>query len=155
MHRHALTDDQWRRLQAVIPKQKASPPEAARGDRLFIDAVLFRAKTGMPWRDHCRSAGPWKSVYNRFSNWAKKGHWEAIFEALQLEVDDVGSIIVDGSVHPRHQDAAGGKGGPKQCPRPFSRRFLDQASRRCRSTKGRPIHIALTPGQRHEDDHGA
>lgn len=50
MHRHALTEDQWRQLQAVLPKQKAAPP-ATRGDPLFIEAVLFRAKTGMPWRD--------------------------------------------------------------------------------------------------------
>jgi len=45
MHRHALTDEQWRRLEARLPKQKAGP-EAMRGDRLFIEAVLFRAKHG-------------------------------------------------------------------------------------------------------------
>jgi len=109
MHRHALTDDQWRRLQAVLPKQKAGP-EATLGDRLFIEAVLYRAKTGMPWRDLPERFGPWKSVYNRFSNWAKKGHWATIFKELQLEVDDVGSIV-DGSVVRAHQDASGGKGG--------------------------------------------
>ena len=109
MHRHALTEDQWRRLEAILPKQKAGP-EAIRGDRLFIEAVLFRAKTGMPWRDLPERFGPWKSVYNRFANWAKKGQWELIFKALQLEVDDVGSIV-DGSVVRAHQDASGGKGG--------------------------------------------
>jgi transposase len=109
MHRHALTDEQWRRLQAVIPKQKAGP-EAMRGDRLFVDAVLFRAKTGLPWRDLPERFGPWKSVYNRFSNWAKKGHWATIFKELQLEVDETGSIV-DGSVVRAHQDASGGKGG--------------------------------------------
>ncbi len=114
MHRHALTDDQWRRLQAVIPKQKAGP-EATRGDRLYIDAVLFRAYTGMPRRDLPERFGQWKSVYYRFSNWAKKGHWATIFKALQLEVDDVGSIV-DGSVIRAHQDAAGGKGGSKAMP---------------------------------------
>ena len=109
MHRHALTDDQWRRLQAVLPKQKAGP-EATLGDRLFIEAVLYRAKTGMPWRDLPERFGPWKSVYNRFNNWAKKGHWETIFKELQFEVDEVGSIV-DGSVVRAHQDASGGKGG--------------------------------------------
>jgi len=109
MHRHALTDEQWRRLQAILPKQKAGP-EATRGDRLFIEAVLFRAKTGLPWRDLPERFGPWKSVYNRFSNWAKKGHWAAIFKALQLEVDETGSIV-DGSIVRAHQDASGGKGG--------------------------------------------
>ena len=114
MHRHALTEDQWRRLQAVIPKQKAGP-EAMRGDRLFIEAVLFRAKTGMPWRDLPERFGPWKSVNNRFNNWAKKGYWEVIYKELQLEVDEVGSIV-DGSVVRAHQDASGGKGGSKAMP---------------------------------------
>ena len=114
MHRHALTEDQWRRLEAILPKQKAGP-EAVRGDRLFIEAVLFRAKTGMPWRDLPERFGPWKSVYNRFANWAKSGRWELIFKALQLEVDDVGSIV-DGTIVRAHQDASGGKGGPSSMP---------------------------------------
>lgn len=109
MQRHALTDAQWRRLQRVLPRQRAGP-EAIRGDRLFIEAVLFRAKTGLPWRDLPERFGPWKSVYNRFANWAKRGHWAAIFRELQLEVDETGSIV-DGSVVRAHQDASGGKGG--------------------------------------------
>jgi transposase len=109
MQRHALTDAQWRRVQRVLPKQKAGP-EAMRGDRLFIEAVLFRAKTGLPWRDLPERFGPWKSVYNRFANWARKGHWATIFRELQLEVDETGSIV-DGSVVRAHQDASGGKGG--------------------------------------------
>jgi transposase len=109
-----MSEEQWRRVEAVIPKQK-SGPEATRGDRLFIDAVLFRAKTGMPWRDLPERFGSWKSVYNRFNNWAKKGQWEAIFKALQLEVDEVGSIV-DGSIVRAHQDASGGKGGSRAMP---------------------------------------
>src|SRR5689334_7913443 len=109
VQRHALTDAQWRRVQRVLPKQKAGP-EATRGDRLFIEAVLYRAKTGLPWRDLPERFGPWKSVYNRFANWAKKGHWATIFKELQLEVDETGSIV-DGSVVRAHQDASGGKGG--------------------------------------------
>jgi transposase len=109
MRRHALTDEQWARLQPALPKQKRGPP-AIRGDRLFIDAVLYRAKTGVPWRDLPERFGPWKSVYNRFANWARMGHWETIFRQLQYEVDEVGSIA-DGSVVRAHQDAAGGKGG--------------------------------------------
>jgi transposase len=112
MHRHALTDAQWRQLQPVLPRQRAGP-EAIRGDRLFIDAVLYRAKTGCPWRDLPERFGPWKSVYNRFNNWARQGHWAAIFRALQYEVDDIGSIV-DGSVVRAHQDASGGKGGSNE-----------------------------------------
>jgi transposase len=109
VHRHALTEQQWARLQRVLPPQR-SGPQAIRGDRLFIEAVLYRAKTGLPWRDLPDRFGPWKSVYNRFSNWARKGHWNAIFRDMQFEVDKTGSIV-DGSVIRAHQDASGGKGG--------------------------------------------
>jgi putative transposase len=71
---------------------------------------LYRAKTGLLWRDLPDRFGPWKSVYNRFSNWARKGHSNAIFRDLQFEVDKTGSIV-DGSVIRAHQDASGGKGG--------------------------------------------
>lgn len=109
MHRHALTDDQWKKLQPALPHQAAGP-RSKLGDRLFIDAVLYRAKTGLPWRDLPERFGPWKTVYNRFNNWAERGCWESIFKALQLETDEVGSIV-DGSVVKAHQDSSGGKGG--------------------------------------------
>jgi transposase len=112
MHRHALTDAQWRRLQRVLPRQRAGPASTL-GDRLFIEAVLYRAKTGLPWRDLPERFGPWKSVYNRFNNWARRGHWAAIFQELQVEVDETGSIV-DGSVIRAHQDASGGKGGSSE-----------------------------------------
>src|ERR1700689_4755120 len=109
MHRHALTEAQWARLLPFLPRQR-SGPKALRGDRLFVEAVIFRAKTGLQWRDLPDRFGPWKSVYNRFANWARKGHWATIFRELQLEVDETGSIV-DGSVVRAHQDASGGKGG--------------------------------------------
>src|ERR1700742_4324746 len=109
MHRHALTDAQWARLLPFLRRQRTGP-KALRGDRLFVEAVTFRAKTGLQWRDLPERFGPWKSVYTRFGNWARKGHWATIFRELQLEVDETGSIV-DGSVVRAHQDASGGKGG--------------------------------------------
>jgi transposase len=109
MHRHALSDEQWARLKLAIP-HRSQGRKATRGDRLFIDAVLFRAKTGMPWRDLPERFGPWKTVYTRFSRWAAKDHWSTIFRQLQWEEDEI-AAIVDGSVVRAHQDAAGGKGG--------------------------------------------
>jgi transposase len=109
VHRHALSDEQWERIRRFLP-DKRTGPESTRGDRLFIDAVLYRAKTGVAWRDLPERFGPWKSVYNRFSNWAKRGVWARIFKALQFEVDETGTII-DASVVRAHQDASGGKGG--------------------------------------------
>lgn len=71
---------------------------------------MWRVKTGAPWRDIPERYGPWKTIYNRFARWAARGVWERIFKELQLEVDDVGSLL-DGSDVRAHQDAAGGKGG--------------------------------------------
>jgi transposase len=109
MRRHALTDEQWQRLKPVLPKQKFGPRSKI-GDREFVDAVLYRAKTGVPWRDLPERFGPWKSVYNRFSKWSRRGVWKQIYKALQVRVDKTGSIV-DGSVIRAHQGAAGGKGG--------------------------------------------
>jgi hypothetical protein len=67
VHRHALTDAEWHRLEQVLPVQPSGPTSTL-GDRLFIDAVLYRAKTGLPWRDLPERFGPWKTVHNRFSN---------------------------------------------------------------------------------------
>jgi transposase len=108
MARHALTDQQWARLHQLLPSRRG--PKSSLGDRLFIDAVLYRAKTGLPWRDLPERFGPWKTVYNRFCSWTRAGLWEQIFRELQLEVDDTGSIL-DASVVRAHQEGAGGKGG--------------------------------------------
>ena len=111
MHRHALTDTQWARLEPLLPRPRLG--RRAADDRRFVEAVLFRAKTGLPWRDLPERFGPWKSVYNRFASWAAKDHWAVIFRELQLDIDDSGSIV-DGSVVRAHQDAAGGKGGSNE-----------------------------------------
>lgn len=108
MHRHALTDPQWAMVRLVLPARRG--PEPKLDHRTFIDAVLFRAKTGIPWRDLPERFGSWKTVYNRFALWSHRGYWARIFRALQLEVDD-GGVIIDASVVRAHQDAAGGKGG--------------------------------------------
>ena len=109
MQRHALTDEQWARLQPRLPTRRRGR-KSPRGDRLFVEAVIFRAKTGIQWRDLPERFGNWKSVYNRFRNWAQKDCWAQIFRELRVDIDETASIA-DGSVVRAHQDASGGKGG--------------------------------------------
>jgi len=111
MQRHALTDAQWTKLEPLLPR-RLQGRKADRGDRLFVDAVIFRARTGIQWRDLPERFGHWKSVYNRFRNWALKDAWAQIFRELRIDVDDTASIV-DGTVVRAHQDASGGKGGSK------------------------------------------
>ncbi len=107
MRRHELTETEWEEIKQLLPRRRG--PKSTRGDRDFINAVIWRARTGVPWRDLPERFGPWKTVFNRFDRWAKRGVWKAIFEALRIE-DDVGSLM-DASIVRAHQDAAGGKGG--------------------------------------------
>ena len=90
-------------------------PHSKRGDRDFINAVVWKVKTGVQWRDLHERFGSWKTVYNRFYRWAHAGRWEAIFNELRLKVDpdELGSLV-DASVVRAHQDAAGGKGGSEE-----------------------------------------
>jgi transposase len=70
MHRHELTDEQWLRIRPLIPQTPG--PRSKLGDRTFLNAVLWRAKTGVPWRDLPSRYGPYKTVFNRFSRWAQR-----------------------------------------------------------------------------------
>ena len=108
MRRHELTDDEWTKIEALLPTRPG--PLSKRGDREFVNAVVWRARTGVPWRDLPDRFGPWKTIFNRFSKWARRGVWERLFKELAIEVDDVGSLL-DATIVRAHQDAAGGKGG--------------------------------------------
>jgi transposase len=107
MHRHELSDTQWAKVVGLLPITPG--PRSRRGNRVFVNAVMWRLKTGAPWPDIPERYGSWKTIYNRFARWAKRGVWERVFKALRIG-DDIGSLI-DGSVVRAHQDAAGGKGG--------------------------------------------
>jgi transposase len=107
VHRHELTDRQW---QTVLPLIRRYGRASKLGDRSFVNAVVYVLKTGSPWRDLPERYGPWKSVYNRFSNWSMGDRWSQIFKALQLRVDRRGNLA-DATIVRAHQDAAGAKGG--------------------------------------------
>lgn len=109
MHRHELTDAQWQQIEALIPIRRG--PRTKRGDRNFVNAVMWRVRTGAPWRDIPERYGSWKTIYNRFARWAALGAWERIFKSLQVEIGDTASLL-DSTIVRAHQDAAGGKGGP-------------------------------------------
>lgn len=114
MHRHELSDKEWARIEPLLPAPRGR--RSLKGERKFISAVYWLTRTGCPWRDLPRRYGNWKSVYNRFNNWSKRGVWERLFKVVQIEknppVPREDASIVDGSNVRAHLDAAGGKGGP-------------------------------------------
>jgi len=111
MIRHRLTNEQWNRIAELIPGKPGDPGRTGDDNRLFVDAIVWMARTGTPWRDLSPCFGNWNSVYKRFRRWAKAGVWERILEALADP--DLESVIIDGTIIRVHQHAAGGKGGFK------------------------------------------
>ena len=106
MRRHGLRDHQWKRIEDILPGRKGHVGVTARDNRLFVDAVLYRTRTGCPWRDLPERYGIWKSVYNRFDRWARSGVWEKVFEALSAGADDQYAML-DSTIARAHQHSAG------------------------------------------------
>lgn len=112
IERHRLTDAQWERIEPLVPGKKGDPGRHGEDNRKFVEAVLWIARTGVPWRDLPAEFGVWNSVFRRFSRWGKSGVWSRILAAV-TENPDMESVIIDATIVRAHQHSAGGKGGPR------------------------------------------
>ena len=113
MIRRELTDAQWHRIEPLIPGKEGDRGRHGDDNRLFVDAVLWLARAGAPWRDLPAEFGKWNSVFKRFRRWARKGVWQRLFAALG-EAPDLEYLIIDSTIVRAHQHAAGAqKGGTK------------------------------------------
>jgi transposase len=88
MNRYALRDDQWERIKDLLPGKPGDVGVTAHDNRRFVEAVLYRYRTGIPWRDLPERFGDWKNTHRRFSRWAKKRVWQRLFEHLAAEPDN-------------------------------------------------------------------
>src|SRR5450755_3546086 len=85
MRRFGLRDDQWERIKDLLPGREDSVGVTAADNRLFVEAVLYRYRAGIPWRDLPERFGDWKNVHRRFSRWSKSGIWEKVFKHLAAD----------------------------------------------------------------------
>lgn len=112
MHRYALRDDQWERIKDMLPGRVGTVGVTAKDNRLFVEAVLYRYRAGIPWRDLPERFGDFRVVHTRFSRWNRKGVWERIFSVLAGDADNEYAMI-DSTIVRAHQHSAGAKGGIK------------------------------------------
>ena len=103
LRRHAITDEQWALIKGLLPTRGRRAE-----NRRFVDAVLWMAKTGAPWRDLPERFGPWNSAFRRFSRWSKSGVWARVAKALGGE-PDLDQLILDSTIVRAHAHAAGAK----------------------------------------------
>lgn len=112
MIRRELTDAQWALIAPLVTGKESDRGVTGKDNRLFVDAVLWIARGGAPWRFLPEEFGNWNSVFVRFNRWAKAGIWHRIFRALVRD-PDFSYRIIDSTIVRAHQHAAGAKGGLK------------------------------------------
>lgn len=107
LRRHEVSDEQWDKIKQALPGKPGDPGRTAHDNRRFINAVLWIARTGAPWRDLPERLGAWNSVFQRFNRWCKRGVWQRL---LQLWQDpDLECLMLDSTIIRAHQHAAGAR----------------------------------------------
>ncbi len=106
MRRYGLRDDQWERICDLLPGRQGHVGVSAVDNRLFIEAVLYRYRAGIAWRDLPERFGDWKNVHRRHSRWSESGVWERIFKHLAADADNEYAMI-DSTIVRAHQHSAG------------------------------------------------
>ena len=111
--RYMLTDGLWAAMEPLVGRAKrhrgGQPPGLP--DRAFFEALLYLARTGVPWRDLPGEFGRWDAVYNRFRRWVASGALRRLFEAMtaEPELGEFRRVLIDSTVVRAHQHAAGAR----------------------------------------------
>ena len=113
--RGELTDAAWERIAPLLPRNGRRGGQW-REHRSVIDGILWRGRTGAPWRDLPERYGPWRTVYDRFVRWRRDGTWDRLLAEAQTRSDAVGEVVwevsVDSTSVRAHQHAAGARKRP-------------------------------------------
>ncbi|THA99006.1 IS5 family transposase [Streptomyces sp. LRa12] len=155
MGRGDLTNEEWRRLEPHLPAGGRRGGRWA-GHRRVINGILFRERTGIPWRDLPERFGRWKTVYERHRRWSADGTWGRILQVVQAEADaedriDWSMVGVDSTSCRAHQHAAGAR---RKAPRTPKKRSTprqhrpDEGLGRSRGGLTSKIHLASDGGCR-------
>jgi putative transposase len=120
MRRYELTDERWQQIEHLLPGREGCPGAHADDNRLFVNAVIWVARTGAPWRDLPERFGNWNSVFQRFNRWAKQSVWQKVFEAIRDP--DLESLMLDSTTIRAHQHAAGAVGKKRPTRKPWADR---------------------------------
>ena len=121
MRRYALRDDQWNRIKDILPGRVETAGATAKDNRLFVEAVLYRYRAGIAWRDLPERFGDFRVIHTRHCRWIEKGVWKNIFKLLSQDADNE-YVMIDSTIVRAHQHSAGAKKKPLK-----KIRLLDEA----------------------------
>lgn len=109
--RYELTDEEWLRIEPLLPPENTGKQGRPRKDnRIIMNGIVWLARSGAPWRDLPERYGSWKTVYSRFRKWIDDGILDNIFRILSLEAE-LEELSIDASIIQAHQHSAGAKKG--------------------------------------------
>ena len=109
--RFVVGDTAGEEVAPLLPGKPTDPGATGKDNRLFLEAVLWRVRAGVPWRDPPGASGRWNSVFQRFRRRVKGGVFERVFAYLSGE-PDFGYAMVGGTIATAHHKASGARGGP-------------------------------------------
>lgn len=111
MSRGDLSEAEWRLLKDLLPPERGRKNRPARDNRSIVNGILWRIRTGAPWRDVPEKYGKWMTVYQRFRRWKQAGIWVAVATTLAEAMADHSRHSIDSTTVRGHISAAGAKGG--------------------------------------------
>ena len=153
--RFDLSDEQWARLEPLlpVPRKSGRPPKWTK--RQLIDGIRWRVRVGAPWRDVPECYGSWQAVYALFRRWQRAGVWQQILTGLQARANAAGLITwdvsVDSTIARAHQHAAGARTRPDQQTEPPGGVIDepdDHALGRSRGGLTTKLHLSCEQGQK-------
>ena len=147
--RFVVSDTVWEKIEALLAGKKSDRGVTAKDNRLFLEAVLWRARAGLPWRDLPGEFGNWNSVFTRFRRWVRGMVFERICRALS-GAPDFEYALIDGTIVTAHQKASGAKGGAETNAVGRSRGGLTTKIVALVDALGNLVRFVLLPGQRHD-----
>jgi transposase len=133
-----------------LPGSEGYVGGTAKDNRLFIEAVLYRYRAGIPWRDLPERFGDYRNVHKRLSRWSESGVWERIFQILIADADNE-YVMIDSTIVRAHQHSAGAQknnGTPPAIGR--SQGGLTTKIHALGDALGNPIGFHRTGGQAHD-----
>jgi transposase len=115
MDRFILTDAQWAKMEPLCLGKPTDPGRTGSDGRMFLEAVLWIARTGSPWRDLPAMFGKSNTVFVRYRYWLKADVFKRIFDSVSDD-PDMEYAMVDGTIVKVHRHGQGAKGGLRARP---------------------------------------
>ena len=107
-----LTDTSWAVIEPLLAANGRRGKQR-KDHRTVINGILWKLRTGAPWRDLPERYGPWKSVDDRLVRWRQDGTWDRLLAQVQTKSDAVGEVVwevsIDSTSVRAHQHAAGAR----------------------------------------------